>query len=265
MKRAADVQSSLTNMVTNSTVYSAVSHEIEFEIRREVPQKNKVGYVLLAMLLGGLGFDRCFMGQCCLGVIKAMTAGGFGIWAMCDYVLAAHNGLTKQKEINSLGYHATFEQGSVQSGYYAAAVVLGIQFGPMLCLMLLYLSLILITTIAGRCCMGSVVNMAASTQAAMEEKGANARDASAAALPFGFASTFRSFNLLPEKPSEAECKSLFKTMDKDGNKKLSKDELSAALSCLGVSAEHIDKMIKAADKNNDGEIDESEFLCAARQ
>lgn len=261
MKRTADLQSSFETMVTNSTVYSVVSHEIEFEIRRDVPEKNKVLYVLFAMLLGGCGIDRCFMGQICFGVIKAMTFGGFGIWTFCDYILAAHNALTMQSEVNSLGYtNVKFEPNSVESGYYVGAVILGLHVGPTI----FYTIIALILACSG-CCFAGVVAAAGSTKEGMDEKGAAVRDNAVAVLPFGFASTFRGLGMLNEKPSEAECKSLFKDMDLDGNKKLSKDELSAALVKLGVSAENIDTMIKVADKNNDGEIDESEFVSAAMQ
>ena len=43
---------------------------------------------LWCFLLGGLGIDRFMRGQIGLGVVKLLTAGGFGIWAFIDWVIA---------------------------------------------------------------------------------------------------------------------------------------------------------------------------------
>lgn len=46
---------------------------------------------LISLFLGGCGIDHCFMSACtcpgvCIGITKALTAGGFGIWWICDIV-----------------------------------------------------------------------------------------------------------------------------------------------------------------------------------
>lgn len=51
--------------------------------------------LLLSIFLGGCGIDRCFMArgcatnscQVCLGVLKAFTLGGLGIWWLIDIIL----------------------------------------------------------------------------------------------------------------------------------------------------------------------------------
>ena len=50
--------------------------------------------LLLSIFLGGCGVDRCFIsrgnGGCiCLGILKAVTLGGVGIWYIVDIVLIA--------------------------------------------------------------------------------------------------------------------------------------------------------------------------------
>lgn len=39
-------------------------------------------------LLGGLGIDRFMRGQVGLGVLKLITGGGCGVWALIDWIIA---------------------------------------------------------------------------------------------------------------------------------------------------------------------------------
>ncbi|MDC7224674.1 MAG: TM2 domain-containing protein [Spirochaetales bacterium] len=39
-------------------------------------------------LLGGLGVDRFMRGQVGLGIVKLLFAGGFGVWALVDWIVA---------------------------------------------------------------------------------------------------------------------------------------------------------------------------------
>lgn len=49
--------------------------------------KNKLTAILLSVFVGGLGIDRFYLGYTGLGVVKLLTCGGFGIWALIDLVM----------------------------------------------------------------------------------------------------------------------------------------------------------------------------------
>ena len=55
--------------------------------------KNKTTALLLSIFLGGLGVDRFYLGYTGLGILKLVTAGGFGLWWLIDIILIATNGL----------------------------------------------------------------------------------------------------------------------------------------------------------------------------
>ena len=45
--------------------------------------------LVLSIVLGTLGVDRFYLGQIGLGLLKLITMGGFGVWALIDIILIA--------------------------------------------------------------------------------------------------------------------------------------------------------------------------------
>jgi hypothetical protein len=52
-------------------------------------EKSFVTALILSILLGGLGIDRFYLGYTGLGIVKLLTGGGCGIWALIDIILIA--------------------------------------------------------------------------------------------------------------------------------------------------------------------------------
>ena len=50
--------------------------------------------LILSVLVGGLGVDRFYLGYTGLGILKLVTFGGCGIWALIDIILIATRKMT---------------------------------------------------------------------------------------------------------------------------------------------------------------------------
>jgi len=53
--------------------------------------KEWIAALLISVLVGGLGVDRFYLGYIGLGIVKLLTLGGLGIWAVIDMILIAMN------------------------------------------------------------------------------------------------------------------------------------------------------------------------------
>lgn len=65
------------------------------------PEKPQNTTFILSWLLGWLGIDRFYLGYTGLGVLKLITCGGLGIWALVDEILVGM-GSMKDAKGNSL-------------------------------------------------------------------------------------------------------------------------------------------------------------------
>lgn len=54
-----------------------------------IVQKRWLTAFCLSLFLGGLGADRFYLGKAGTGVLKLLTLGGLGIWALVDFILIA--------------------------------------------------------------------------------------------------------------------------------------------------------------------------------
>ena len=55
----------------------------------QTSDKDWTTLLILSILLGGLGVDRFYAGHIGLGVLKLLTVGGCGIWALIDIIMVA--------------------------------------------------------------------------------------------------------------------------------------------------------------------------------
>lgn len=121
----------LSDAPTNGSfkgVTAAVFGEIEFELKnqRAAPLKNKLVLVLIQFFIvpSCCGFDRCYMGQPCIGVLKAITLSGLGLWGFIDQIVVLVNSLDRSSSINSFGFYAKFNEADIEPAFWLSLVKL---------------------------------------------------------------------------------------------------------------------------------------------
>lgn len=61
----------------------------DYQNNGEISPKSKTTAAILSFFLGGLGVDRFYLGNVGLGIGKLLTLGGFGLWALIDFIYIA--------------------------------------------------------------------------------------------------------------------------------------------------------------------------------
>jgi|Transcript_30131 cystatin-A/B len=116
--------------VLNTSFLETFVREIDIELYNQTgtkPVRNKLVFAMLQLLVlpSLCGVDRCFMGQTALGVAKALTAGGFGLWAGFDSFICLLNSLKGEKEIDFFGFRAEWEESSIKPAFCIYIAIFG--------------------------------------------------------------------------------------------------------------------------------------------
>lgn len=67
-------------------------------------QKSFVATWLLSLFLGVFGIDRFYLGKVGTGILKLVTLGGFGIWALVDLIVILAGGMRDKRGLPLHGY-----------------------------------------------------------------------------------------------------------------------------------------------------------------
>lgn len=255
----------------SNPVASLLQNEVEM-IKDKPVKVNKVGWVLLAMIFGCCGCDRCYMGQIMLGCLKCFTFGGCFIWHFIDYFVAVFSALTKAKDIKMVGYNHVFEGDSIGGAFWVCLVMFLIQaiqqFNSYQAMKMQQQQ------------QKAMFDAMSEAQAAADTNRKPAAEGQPAAQPeaptndiptshqsLGFIPTvltrnLRSAGLVPEKPTIPELIAAFEKLDKNGDGQLDPEEIKVGLKAMGATDESVEEMIKIADTDGDGQISKQEFLIA---
>ena len=120
MLRGNDMQQPESNAELNKvdTTEKTSSYSNQQQPSFALEQKSWMATLLFSLLLGGVGADRFYLGYTGLGVIKLLTLGGFGVWALVDNILILTNSI---KDVN--GQPLADYENSKKIGWRVAATV----------------------------------------------------------------------------------------------------------------------------------------------
>lgn len=78
----------LKEIIALKAAQKAVKKELRKGNEEDKPKSQLVA-LLLAILIGGLGIHRFYLGYTTIGIIQVLTLGGCGIWALIDLIRIA--------------------------------------------------------------------------------------------------------------------------------------------------------------------------------
>jgi len=244
------VSATFSQSIWNITVSNLIQTEIEVP-QASPPKVNKVIWVILAMPLGCWGFDRCFMGQICCGVVKGSTLGGFAVWYLIDFWVCFISCASKRKEIRTVGYDAVFEESTIDGAFIVAII---------------FLILPAVSSLANLFIMKKQYNLQTQVQARLADRKLDeglaipSSHQSLAYIPTALAKGLRKAGFVQETPTIPELIAAFDRIDKNGDGMLDHGEIKEALGAMGASDETVGEMIKDVDTDGDGKISKTEFL-----
>ncbi len=90
-------------LVGTGKMKDASGQALEREAVAGTPVKSQDTTLLLAIFLGIVGADRFYLGDTGLGIVKLLTCGGCGIWALIDTIFTGM-GTRKDPQGNSLKF-----------------------------------------------------------------------------------------------------------------------------------------------------------------
>jgi hypothetical protein len=86
-----------------------------------VLRKNWLLAFVISLLLGGFGVDRFYLGRVGTGILKLLTFGGLGIWALIDFIMIA------TKNINGIVWENDGKDAQKKAWIiFAVAVIVGL-------------------------------------------------------------------------------------------------------------------------------------------
>lgn len=75
-------------------------NEKQFSLLYSLELKDPIILLIVSIFLGSFGIDRFMLGDTSLGVLKLITCGGCGVWALVDWILMMDK--TKEHNFNKI-------------------------------------------------------------------------------------------------------------------------------------------------------------------
>ncbi len=85
--------------------------------------------LLLSYFLGWLGIDRFYLGYTTLGIIKALTCGGCGVWSIIDCILIIFNKIPAKDGSIPIGKEGKEWVGYLFLALMGLGIIIGLVFG----------------------------------------------------------------------------------------------------------------------------------------